>query len=400
MSDSKPHLAIILGIRPDVIRASLFLNMIRNDERVEVTFIWSGQHYSDNLKDVFFRELDVKPPEIELGAFGNNDAEVSSSIINKLFPTLEKIKPDAAMFLGDTNTVISCIAAAQLNIPIIHFEGLMRSYDWRMPEEKYRGIIDHLADVIYAYYPEYKEQGVNEGINPTGIVLVTNPIVDILNKHYFEKKDFFDNLASDKFFLDRGITRNDYYVATWHRRENVHIKESVISILQLFEKAKKKIYFPASYRTQKVLIDLKITLPKNLIMVDPVGYHEFLALMTNSAGVLTDSGTVVEETAVLGIPSLQMRKASERPQTYDCKSSVKFDPDEPELYPASTVFKKLEYLSKTKWNHNLGDGKASERIYLDVVDRLINNKVANHRREDYHLNTDRSYRGDGLDDYI
>ena len=189
MSDSKPHLAIILGIRPDVIRASLFLNMIRNDERVEVTFIWSGQHYSDNLKDVFFRELEVKPPEIELGAVGNNDAEVSSSIINKLFPTLEKIKPDAAMFLGDTNTVISCIAAAQLNIPIIHFEGLMRSYDWRMPEEKYRGIIDHLADVIYAYYPEYKEQGVNEGINPTGIVLVTNPIVDILNKHYFEKKD-------------------------------------------------------------------------------------------------------------------------------------------------------------------------------------------------------------------
>lgn len=400
MSDSKPHLAIILGIRPDVIRASLFLNMIRDDERVKVTFIWSGQHYSDNLKDVFFRELGVKPPEIELGATGKNDAEVSSSIINKLFPILENIKPDAAMFLGDTNTVISCIAAAQLNIPIIHFEGLMRSYDWRMPEEKYRGIIDHLADIIYAYYPEYKEQGVNEGINPSGIVLVTNPIVDILKKHYYDKKDFFDNLASDEFFLDRGITKNNYYVATWHRRENVHIKESVLAILQLFEKAPKKIYFPASYRTQKVLIDLKIKLPENLIMVDPVGYHEFLALMTNSAGVLTDSGTVVEETAVLGIPSLQMRKASERPQTYDCKSSVKFDPDEPELYPATMIFKKLEYLSKTKWVHNLGDGKASERIYLDVIDRLLNNKVANHKRENYHLNTDRSYRSDGLDEYI
>ena len=188
-----PHLCIILGIRPDVIRASIFLNLIREDPRIKVTFIWSGQHYSDNLKDIFFKELGVKEPEIELGASGNNDAEVSSSIISRLYPVLEKLKPDAAMFLGDTNTVISCIAAAQLNIPIIHFEGLMRSYDWRMPEEKYRGIIDHLSDVIYSYYPEYKKQGIDEGINPKAIVIVTNPIVDILNKYYFNKKEFFTN---------------------------------------------------------------------------------------------------------------------------------------------------------------------------------------------------------------
>ena len=113
----KPHLCIILGIRPDVIRASIFLNLIREDSRVKVTFIWSGQHYSDNLKDIFFKELGVKDPEIELGASGTNDAEVSSSIISKLYPVLERLKPDAAMFLGDTNTVISCIAAAQLLLP-------------------------------------------------------------------------------------------------------------------------------------------------------------------------------------------------------------------------------------------------------------------------------------------
>ena len=130
----KPVLAIVLGIRPDIIRASIFLNLIRADKRIKTYFIWSGQHYSDNLKDIFFRELNVKKPEIELGAKGKNDSEVSSSIIRKLYPVLEDIKPDAALFLGDTNTVISCIAAAQLNIPIVHFEGLMRSYDWRMPE--------------------------------------------------------------------------------------------------------------------------------------------------------------------------------------------------------------------------------------------------------------------------
>lgn len=392
----KPHLCIILGIRPDVIRASIFLNLIREDTRVKVTFIWSGQHYSDNLKDIFFKELGVKDPEIELGATGDNDAEVSSSIISKLYPVLEKLKPDAAMFLGDTNTVISCIAAAQLNIPIIHFEGLMRSYDWRMPEEKYRGIIDHLSDVIYTYYPEYEKQGIDEGINPKAIVLVTNPIVDILKKYFYDKKDFFEELASEEFFTSRKLEKGKYYVATWHRRENVHIESSVKSIIELLSKAPMMVYMPTSYRTQKVLKDMKLTIPDNLKIVDPVGYNEFLVLMTNSGGVITDSGTVVEETSVLGIPSLQMRKATERPQTYDSKSSVKFDPSRPKDYPAELIYKKLSFLSKTKWEHNLGDGKASERIYLDVVDRLINNKVSNHKREDYHLNTERSYREDGI----
>ena len=394
--NTKPHLAIILGIRPDVIRASIFLNLIRNDDRVKTTFIWSGQHYSENLKDIFFKELGVSKPEIELGATGNNDAEVSSSIMSKLYPVLEKLKPDAAMFLGDTNTVISCIAAAQLNIPIIHFEGLMRSYDWRMPEEKYRGIIDHLSDVIYTYYPEYEKQGIDEGINPKSIVLVTNPIVDILNKYFYDKKDFFKKLACEEFFTSRKLEKGKYYVATWHRRENVHIESSVKSIIELLSKAPMMVYMPTSYRTQKVLKEMSLTIPNNIKMVDPVGYNEFLVLMTNSAGVITDSGTVVEETSVLGIPSLQMRKATERPQTYDSKSSVKFDPSRPKDYPAEIIYKKLSFLSTTKWDHNLGDGKASERIYLDVIDRLINNRVSNHKREDYHLNTERSYREDGI----
>ena len=396
MNNRIPHLVIVLGIRPDVIRASIFLNLIRNDKRIKTTFVWSGQHYSDNLKDIFFRELEVSPPEIELGASGNNDAEVSSSIIAKLYPVLEKLNPDAALFLGDTNTVISCISAAQLNIPIIHFEGLMRSYDWRMPEEKYRGIIDHLSDIIYTYYPEYEKQGIDEGINPKSIVVVTNPIVDILQKHYFEKKDFFEKMANDEFFIKRGLVKNDYFVATWHRRENVHIESSVKSIINLLSHSPKLVYLPLSYRTQKVLKEMKLVIPDQVIVVDPVGYHEFLALMVNSSGVITDSGTVVEETAVLGIPSLQMRKATERPQTYDVGSSVKFDPSNPEKYPPDLIFKKLGLLNNSKWEHQLGDGKASERIYLDLVNRLLNDQVRSHKREDYHLNTDRSYREDNI----
>ncbi|SVA52255.1 uncharacterized protein METZ01_LOCUS105109, partial [marine metagenome] len=329
----KKKLAIILGIRPDVIRASIILNTIREEIEFEVFFIWSGQHYSDNLKDVFFRELNVKPPDIELGAGGETDADVSAAVISKLYPVLKEMQPEAAVFLGDTNTVMGCLSAAQLNIPIVHIEGCMRSYDWRMPEEKYRGTIDHLSDVIYTYFPEYKKQGIDEGLNPNSIVLVQNLIVDVLNAYYFEKKDFYDKIASNEFFAQRGIERGEFYLMTCHRRENVHIRESFENILNLLGHTKRKIYFTASYRTQKVLKEYGLSMPENVTMVDPIGYQEMLVLMVNSRGVITDSGTVVEETCVLQIPSLQIRKATERPQVYDAKSSVKFYPTQPNSYP-------------------------------------------------------------------
>ena len=392
----KKKLAIILGIRPDVIRASLILNSIREEDEFEVFFIWSGQHYSDNLKDVFFRELNVKPPDIELGAGGETDAETSAAVISKLYPVLKKLEPEAAVFLGDTNTVMGCLSAAQLNIPIVHIEGCMRSYDWRMPEEKYRGTIDHLSDVIYTYFPEYKKQGIDEGLNPNSIVLVQNLIVDVLNEYYFEKKGFYDEIASNEFFSQRGIERGEFYLMTCHRRENVHIRESFENILSLLGHTKRKIYFTASYRTQKVLKEYGLSMPENVTMVDPIGYQEMLVLMVNSRGVITDSGTVVEETCVLQIPSLQIRKATERPQVYDAKSSVKFDPTQPDSYPHELIFQKFENLYGKNWEHNLGDGKASERVVNDLLFRLRNDGFRMHKPEDYHLKIERSYREDGL----
>ncbi len=393
---AKKKLAIILGIRPDVIRASLILNSIRSNKDFDVKFIWSGQHYSDNLKDMFFRELNIKPPDIELGAGGNTDAETCAAVITKLYDVLQKMQPEAAVFLGDTNTVMGCLAAAQLNIPIVHIEGCMRSYDWRMPEEKYRGTIDHLADVIYTYFPEYKQQAIAEGLNPKSIVLVQNLIVDVLNAYYFDKKDFYDKMATDEFFAKRGIERGQYYLMTCHRRENVHIRKSFEKIVDLLKATDRKVYFTASYRTQKVLKEYGITLPSNVIMVDPIGYQEMLVLLVNSRGVITDSGTVVEETCVLQVPSLQIRKATERPQVYDAGSSVKYDPTQPEKYPFDVLYRKLEGLYGKKWQHNLGDGRASERIVNDLLDRLKNDGFRMHKPGDYHLDISRSYREDGL----
>jgi UDP-N-acetylglucosamine 2-epimerase (non-hydrolysing) len=392
----RKKLAIVLGIRPDVIRASLVLNRIREAPDFDVVFIWSGQHYSDNLKDVFFRELGVRPPDVELGAGGTTDAEVSAAVISRLYPVLDEMRPEAVVFLGDTNTVMGCLAAAQLNIPIVHIEGCMRSYDWRMPEEKYRGTIDHLADVIYTYFDEYKRQGVAEGLNPASIVVVQNLIVDVLEAYYYAKKAEYDGMASEVFFADRGLRRGDYYLMTCHRRENVHDRPALEAILRLVGATDRRIYFPASYRTQAQLKGYGLSLPPNVTLVDPIGYREMLALMVHSRGVITDSGTVVEETCVLQVPSLQLRKATERPQVYDAGSSVKFDPSAAERYPHDLVYRKLESLFGRNWPHGLGDGQAAGRIVADLRHRMREGSFRLHQPEDYHLDIRRSYREDGL----
>lgn len=389
-------LAVVLGIRPDVIRASLILEHLQSSRDVPLIFIWSGQHYSDNLKDIFFRELRVKPPDIELGAAGDTDAETVSRLIAALSVTLEGLNPLAVVFLGDTNTVMGCLAAAQLNIPVVHIEGCMRSYDWRMPEEKYRTLTDHVSDLIYAYLEEYKTQGVREGLNPNSIVVTGNPIVDVLDRYYFERRDHYRALAIPAFFRERGIEARQYYLMTCHRRENVHDLASLRRILSLVGTAERPVYFAASYRTQKVIRQYSLEVPANVVMVDPVGYDEFLALMTHARGVFTDSGTVVEEACILQIPAVQMRRATERPQVYDVGACVKFDPTAPEASPVTTALEKVERLYGRHWPNPFGDGKASQRIADDLLRRVTRAGFNRHRPTDYHLDISRAYRDDGL----
>lgn len=393
----KKKIAFVLGIRPDIIRAALILKHLKKNTEIETYLVWSGQHYSDNLKDIFFRELGIDKPDFELGCKGETDAEICSSLITRLYGLFVELKPDVCVFLGDTNTTTGAIACTQLNIPIIHIEGCMRSYDWQMPEEKYRTMIDHLSDVIYAYFDEYKQQGINEGLNPKNIVVVGNPIVDILNEFYFSKLDKFEKMADENFFTSRGIKKNEYYVMTCHRRENVHSLQAMKAILSLVAESKYPVYFPASYRTQKVLKEEGYEIPKQLRVVDPVGYEELLCLMANSSAIITDSGTLVEEACVLQKPCIQMRHSTERPQVYDTKSSVKFDPRATEHPAMSTYYKKLDVISKKSWTHTLGDGKTSEKIANDLIDRALNNKFKCHKREDYHIPTARSYSGDGIE---
>jgi UDP-N-acetylglucosamine 2-epimerase (non-hydrolysing) len=387
---SKPKLFLVLGIRPDVIRASIIIRELRQQLGQQFKLVWSGQHYSDNLKDIFFRELGLAPPEIELGITGNSDSELVASMIEKLSIVLKQEMPDAVVFLGDTNTVTGSIAAAQLNIPIVHIEGCMRSYDWRMPEEKYRTIADHLSDLIYAYIDDYKSQGLAEGIPDENILVTGNPIVDVLEEYFLSGKlrmaaPQLDELLKDKY----GVNVQDYFVMTCHRRENVESKAALENILELVSKTGRKVLFPAGYRTQKMISELRVTLPENLVLFDPVGYLELLELMINSKGVFTDSGTVVEEAAILGIPSVQMRTATERPQVYECGASIKFDPFSSKNH--SEIITKLLSVGISKWVHPFGDGRASYRIVEDLTARLRHNDFRGHEPRKYKPFSDRAF---------
>jgi UDP-N-acetylglucosamine 2-epimerase (non-hydrolysing) len=376
-------LVMVLGIRPDVIRASLFINLMRKQYGPDFVLIWSGQHYSDNLKDVFFKELEVDFPDIELGIAGNTDSELVGDLLPKLARVLGELRPEAVIFLGDTNTVAGSIAAAQLNIPVIHIEGCMRSYDWRMPEEKYRKVTDHLSDLIFAYLPEYKEQGLAEGIPSVNIEISGNPIVDVLQSYFLSGKlrltdKEFKTLKEDKYML----TKNEPFVLmTSHRRENVEEKDSLQRIIELAEKSEIPVLFPLGYRTQKAIQKFNLKLPANVFDVEPVGYLEILELLLHAEYVLTDSGTLVEEACILGTPSIQMRHSTERPQVYTWGSSVKFDPLQ-DMNPTS-VLDNVKEIEKHSWSHNFGSGNSSEFIFQSIVSKVEKKELARHSPENY-----------------
>ena len=382
-------LAIILGIRPDVIRASKILKLLEDQNEIEFDFIWSGQHYSENMKDTFFNQLNVLKPNYEFEVNKNSDATIVASTIENLYNHFSNHKYKAAVFLGDTNTVMGSIAAAQHNIPIVHIEGCMRSYDWRMPEEKYRTVIDHLSDRIYAYLDNYKKQGLNEGISENIIKVTGNPIVDIIN----ENLEFFD---SGSKFLPKDVLdliEKKFVLVTCHRRENILNPQSFENIMNLLNNIENtNVIFPMGYKTQEILRESNYKLGNHIKVIDPIGYLEFMYLLKNSEYVATDSGTVVEEACILGIPSIQMRYSTERPEVYDVKASVKFDPTVNDDSVIS-VINKVNGLISTKWSNPFGDGTASEIIFNDFLELSKQNNFKKHNSSDYPFDVSNSFKG-------
>ena len=364
LNSARPKVALVLGIRPDLVRAAPLFAKFKDFAEFDVTFIWSGQHYSTNLKDSFLQELSIPSPDVELQIDTNDDISIVSSGIRQLGEYLASSNHDCVMFLGDTNTVLLSLAPSILNIPIVHIEGCMRSFDIEMPEERNRRMIDKISSRIYAYLPRYKSIGILEGIPDNSIVTTGNLAVDAVN--YFIGLKSWQNFEATALLWRNsiGITGN-YVLMTCHRRENINNEDSLKRILDLAGKEESQVIFAAGYATQRKIDEFGISLPPNVVMTNPLEYSLFLPTLLSARLVITDSGTVVEESSILGVPSYQIRRSTERPEVYWSGSSIKIDPHSESSIPIETKF-------PDKWDHNLGKGNAATLIIEDLNGWLAN----------------------------
>lgn len=353
-------IALVLGIRPDLVRAAKLINLLKSHKDLETLFIWSGQHYSSNLKDDFLAELQIPTPDYELEVSIGSDSEIISSGISSLSNLLDSIQPELVLFLGDTNTVVLSVAAHIKGIPVFHIEGCMRSFDLEMPEERNRKLIDHISTRIFAYLPRYKRLGIEEGIPEESIIVTGNLAVDAIE--YFTSLPTWENFLANsmKWRKELGLPPK-YAIMTCHRRENINSKKALQNILILASKSNYKTLFPASYATQRRIEEYGLEIPKNIVLTDPLEYGKFLPSLMDANLVLTDSGTVVEEAAILNIPSIQMRRSTERPEVYYSGASTKFNPFNPDFGLN---------IPTLGWKHGLGDGRASEKIVEDIINWL------------------------------
>ena len=358
LSSAKPRIAFVLGIRPDLVRAAPLFAKFKNCAKFDVTFIWSGQHYSANLKDAFLNELAIPLPDVELNINTDDDISIVSTGIKQLGKYLEANRHECVMFLGDTNTVLLSLAASILNIPIVHIEGCMRSFDINMPEERNRRMIDKISSRIYTYLPRYKRIVILEGISADSIIITGNLAVDAVN--YFTELDSWKDFEVKALDWRKSIGVDEKYtLMTCHRRENINSKNSLNRILALAGSQNRQVLFAAGYATQRKIKDFNLSIPENVIITDPLEYSLFLPSLLGAELVLTDSGTVVEESSILGIPSVQIRRSTERPEVYWSGSSVKFDPHQEKLFSIKEIY-------PHSWTHGLGDGNAANIIVDDL----------------------------------
>jgi len=373
----KFKLITLLGIRPDLIRMYKLINLLDKGQKrynFRHIFVHSGQHFDYELDEVFYQELRIRKPDINLnvGKILKNKRKTDQAhqcalLFEKVDKLVKEIKPNAVLYLGDTNTVVSSFVVARNNIPVIHIEGGGRSFDWRMPEEKNRILIDHLSDFIYVYLKRYKNLLLSEGISPKRIKVVGNIIVDAL-------REFLPIAEKKSNILERlHLKSQEYILCTLHREENIENKDIFVSKIKDLIRLSRKypIVFPVMPRVRKKIKICHLTnrlRKSNIICVKPLGYLDFLKLEKYAKVVITDSGSVQEETLILGVPCLVSRRSTERPETIWAGATIISDEN---LYK-----KALQAISlKKKWNRNILNpqgGSPSKRIYEDLIKKIKN----------------------------
>ena len=298
----------VVGTRPEIIRLSRVMAAL--DKYFEHILVHTGQNYDFELNQVFFNDLDIRKPDYFLDAAGKTAAETIGLVIGRTDPVLRESQPDAMLVLGDTNSCLAALSAKRLKIPVFHMEAGNRCFDQRVPEEINRRIIDHISDINMPYSQIAREYLIREGLSPDRIIVTGSPMYEVIN--YYKTKI----MASD--ILERlDLTPESYYVVSAHREENVddarHFSD-LVQILTNLAQHGKRVIMTTHPRTRKRLESENVCLPRLVELHKPFGFTDYVKLQINAKAVLSDSGTITEESSILNFPALNIRQSHERPE--------------------------------------------------------------------------------------
>ena len=299
----------VVGTRPEIIRLSRIINAL--DHNFEHILVHTGQNYDYELSEVFFKDLEIRMPDYFLESAEGTPADTVGKIISKVDKILMKTLPDAILILGDTNSCLSAYAAKRRKIPIFHMEAGNRCFDQRVPEEINRKIVDHISDINMPYSTLSREYLIREGISPDRIIKTGSPMFEVLE--YYKPK-IKNSTILDKLNLDP----YEYFLFSSHREENIDSKKNfykLINILKsLSKKYKKRIIFTTHPRTRNQIKKEKISLSPLVEFHNPFCLTDYLKLQLNAITVLSDSGTITEESSILNFPAINVRESHERPE--------------------------------------------------------------------------------------
>lgn len=305
----KLKVVTVVGTRPEIIRLSRVIS--RFNSFFDHTLVHTGQNYDYELNEIFFNELDIKAPNHYLNAAGSNPAETIGNIIIAFDKVLELVNPDAVVVLGDTNSCLSIISAKRRKIPIFHLEAGNRCFDVRVPEEINRKIVDHTADINLTYSSIARQYLLAEGFPADRVIKVGSPMFEVIS--YYQPQIRGSNI------LDLlNLESEKYFVISAHREENINSDVNFFKLCELItglaETYKLPIVFSVHPRTKRRMEDLNIQFPQLVKISKPLGFFDYIALQCNAKAVLSDSGTISEESLILNFPALNLREMHERPE--------------------------------------------------------------------------------------
>lgn len=304
----------VVGTRPEIIRLSCVLQKLDASDATEHVLVHTGQNYDYELNEVFFDDLGLRKPDYFLNAAGKNATETAGQILINIDPVLEKEQPDAFLVLGDTNSCLCAIAAKKRHIPIFHMEAGNRCFDQRVPEESNRKIVDHTADINLTYSDIAREYLLAEGLRPDRIIKTGSPMFEVLMQYLpkIEASDIIEllNLEKGKFF-----------VVSAHREENISSEKNFFNLVEILNRIAEKYNYPVIVsthpRTRKMIEAKGVIFHPNVQLMKPMGLSDYNKLQMNSFAVLSDSGTISEESSILNFRALNIREAHERPEAME-----------------------------------------------------------------------------------